>query len=104
MCSQLIATTDDGSCGLQGTVVAGLPEALKQGVDSVFTCGPEPMMQAVASWAAQEKLSCQVSLEKHMACGVGACLSCTCADKEGKRRKVCTDGPVFQAEEVFYDA
>ena len=104
VCSQLIATTDDGSCGLQGTVVAGLPGALKQGVDGVFSCGPEPMMQAVAAWAAQKKLPCQVSLEKHMACGVGACLSCTCADKEGKRRKVCTDGPVFQAEEVFYDA
>lgn len=61
----------------------------------VFTCGPEPMMKAVT------KLhdNVYISLEKHMGCGVGACLSCSCK-AEDKMVKVCTDGPVFSAKEV----
>lgn len=102
VCPQLIVTTDDGSCGIAGNVTAGLPEALRRGdADRVCACGPEPMMRAVAAWAHEQGLPCQVSLEEHMACGVGACLSCTCATRGGERRKVCSDGPVFWAGEVF---
>ena len=54
----------------------------------------------VAAEAARHNLPCQVSLERYMACGIGACLSCSCAAKDGSRRKVCSDGPVFWAEEV----
>lgn len=96
-------TTDDGSLGAKGFTVDLLPELLKKDqYDRIFVCGPQIMMEAVASLAQKHQIPCQVSLEKHMACGVGACLSCTCASKnEGKRKKVCTDGPVFWAGEVL---
>ena len=93
-------TTDDGSCGVQGTVIALLPQLLDSGkYDCVYVCGPVPMMKAVAEVADEKNIKCQVSLEKYMACGLGACLSCSCSGI-GKRLKVCTDGPVFWAEEV----
>lgn len=99
-CQNIHITTDDGSCGTKGTVIALLPQLLDSGkYDCVYVCGPVPMMKAVAEEAAVKNVKCQVSLEKYMACGVGACLSCSCSGI-GKRLKVCTDGPVFWAEEV----
>ena len=97
--AQTFVTTDDGSLGTHGTVMALLPSLLTQGYDRVYACGPSPMMQAVARACAAQKIPCQVSLERYMACGLGACLSCTCKGRE-KRLKVCTDGPVFWAQEV----
>ena len=93
-------TTDDGSQGTKGTVNAVLPQLLKSGkYDCVYVCGPVPMMQAVAKVVEAAGIPCQVSLEKYMACGLGACLSCSCGGV-GKRLKVCTDGPVFWSTEV----
>ncbi len=66
--------------------------------DIVYSCGPEGMMKAIASY----HNNTYVSLENHMGCGVGACLSCSCKTKEGMK-KVCKDGPVFKAEEVYYE-
>lgn len=97
--TKTFVTTDDGSCGTHGTVMAALPALLTQGYDRVYACGPSPMMQAVARACAEQNIPCQVSLERYMACGLGACLSCTCKGRE-KRLKVCTDGPVFWAQEV----
>lgn len=96
-------TTDDGSLGTKGFTITLLPKLLKQNVyDRIFVCGPEIMMESVAKIAKAHDIPCQVSLEKHMACGIGACLSCTCESKNGgKRKKVCTDGPVFWAGEVL---
>ena len=100
-CHAVHVTTDDGSMGRKGNALALLPELLASGeYDIVYTCGPDPMMKAVAAEAARHNLPCQVSLERYMACGIGACLSCSCAAKDGSRRKVCSDGPVFWAEEV----
>ena len=99
-CSVMHLTTDDGSCGTKGTVMAVLPELLAScRYDALYVCGPVPMMKAVAEAAEKYGVKCQVSLEKYMACGLGACLSCSCSGI-GKRLKVCTDGPVFWAEEV----
>lgn len=64
--------------------------------DEIFTCGPEVMMAAVT----QKHEKVFVSMEKHMGCGVGACLSCSCK-VDGRMRKVCQDGPVFLGREVF---
>lgn len=96
-------TTDDGSLGTKGFTVDLLPSLLKEKqYDRIFVCGPQIMMEAIARLAQKHQIPCQVSLEKHMACGIGACLSCTCASNhDGKRKKVCTDGPVFWAEEVL---
>ncbi len=67
-----------------------------------FSCGPIPMMQAAAQRAHEARRTLYVAMEKHMACGVGACLSCVCQTKYGLKR-VCKDGPVFLADEVFYE-
>jgi dihydroorotate dehydrogenase electron transfer subunit len=64
-----------------------------------YACGPSPMLRAAATAAEQANASLFVSLEKHMACGVGACLGCTCQTTNGRKR-VCKDGPVFDYREV----
>lgn len=95
------ATTDDGSYGAEGFVTTLLPELLQEGdYDAVAVCGPPIMMERVAQMAASFGLPCEVSLERRMACGLGACLSCA-VDTSSGRRKVCKDGPVFSAEEVY---
>ncbi|WP_337465399.1 dihydroorotate dehydrogenase electron transfer subunit, partial [Acidaminococcus timonensis] len=72
-------TTDDGSYGVKGTVNAVLPDLLKTGqYDCVYVCGPSPMMKAVVKVVKTYGVPCQVSLEKYMGCGLGACLSCSC--------------------------
>jgi len=59
-------------------------------------------MKGIAEMAVRYKKECEVSMEKRMACGIGVCLGCTFEGKlTGKRRKVCSDGPVFPAREVF---
>ena len=95
----IFTTTDDGSLGTRGTVMVLLPSLLAQGYERVYVCGPSPMMKAVAHECDSRNIACQVSLERYMACGMGACLSCTCQGRE-KRLKVCTDGPVFWSKEV----
>jgi dihydroorotate dehydrogenase electron transfer subunit len=70
----------------------------------IFACGPTPMLQAVAKLASKYSLPCQVSLEEFMACGVGGCAGCTVLVRtpDGPAMKrVCVDGPVFEAAQVF---
>ena len=67
-----------------------------------YACGPTPMMNAAAVKAREANAKLYVSLENRMACGAGACLCCTCKTKSGNKR-ACKDGPVFPAEEVFYE-
>ena len=94
-------TTDDGSLGRRGFTTALLPEVLEvEDYSAIYTCGPLPMMQEVAYESMAREISCQVSFEKRMACGLGACLSCSIDTIHG-RKKICKDGPVFNAEEIF---
>ncbi len=70
----------------------------------IFACGPHPMLAAVATIASERGLPCQVSLEEFMACGVGACAGCVVAvedDSGTSMRRVCVDGPVFAAKQIF---
>ncbi len=98
----IFITTDDGSVGTKGFTVTLLPSLLQKGnYDQVFVCGPEVMMRGVAKVASEAGIACEVSLEKRMACGLGACLSCSIDTTNGQRKKVCKDGPVFPAQEVF---
>ena len=92
-------TTDDGSYGKKGFAIDLMPEVLN-GYSAVYTCGPEVMMRGVAKLALASNLPCQVSFEKRMACGLGACLSCSIDTTDG-RKKVCKDGPIFDAAKVF---
>jgi len=71
--------------------------------DTIYVCGPHGMMHAVADKAKHSSAKVYVSLEKRMACGVGACLVCSVICHEGNKR-ACIDGPVFLAEEVNFDA
>jgi dihydroorotate dehydrogenase electron transfer subunit len=78
------------------------PEQLQQ--TEIFACGPTPMLQAVAALAKQYGLPCQVSLEEYMACAVGGCAGCTVLVQEDSgpaMKRVCVDGPVFDAARVF---
>lgn len=86
-------TTEDGSFGEKGYVTQ---HSLLQSsnFDYIYTCGPTPMMKAVASYALKTKAFCEVSLENTMACGFGACLCCVTDTTEG-HLCVCTEGPVF---------
>ena len=91
-------STQDGSIGEMGLVTEN--SILKTaGFDSIFCCGPTPMMKAVAQYASQNNLPCQVSLEHHMACGMGACLCCVEDTVEG-HVCVCKEGPVFDIRKL----
>lgn len=99
---QVISCTDDGSAGTHGLVTLASGDVLGAGeVDIVYTCGPEVMQRAVAAQAREAGVRCQVSLERLMACGIGACLSCVVPTTTGQRR-ACVDGPVFNAEDVIW--
>lgn len=98
----IYCTTDDGSYGTKGFTTTLLPKLLQENAyDLVVVCGPEVMMRGVAKIAQEHNVRCQVSLEKRMGCGLGACLSCSLDTTAGERKKVCKDGPVFEAGEVF---
>jgi dihydroorotate dehydrogenase electron transfer subunit len=100
---EIFIATDDGSMGTKGFTTELLPELLsKRKYDCIYTCGPEIMMRGIARIAEQYDIPCQVSLEKRMACGLGACLSCVCDTANGARKKICKDGPVFWAQDVFF--
>ncbi len=95
--------TDDGSAGECGFVTAVTERLLaEQAFDVVYCCGPEAMQRIVAAQAAFADVACQVSLERLMACGIGACLSCVVSTTDGRKR-ACVDGPVFDAKEVLWD-
>lgn len=105
--AQPSCATDDGSFGRAGFCTSLVEEALAAATaegapyDYAAVCGPEPLMRIVAGQAADAGVFCEVSLEKRMACGVGACLSCVVDTTEGKRR-ACVDGPVFPAQKVVW--
>lgn len=90
---ETIITTVDGTYGETGFVTGPLAgiEA-----DVLFSCGPEPMLKAVAASHIEERY---ISIENRMGCGIGACFACVCKAPDGYV-KVCSDGPVFKAEEV----
>ncbi|MEW5723180.1 MAG: dihydroorotate dehydrogenase electron transfer subunit [Thermodesulfobacteriota bacterium] len=97
-------STDDGSAGRKGLVTDLLAEALGRKPAPVFACGPKPLLEAAAGLAARFGVPAQLSLEAHMACGLGACLGCVArtAGPEPAYARVCREGPVFKAEEVLW--
>ncbi len=61
------------------------------------------MMKIAADLAEEKGIECFVSMEERMGCGVGACVTCTCTMKDGSRKRVCKDGPVFNGAEVDFN-
>jgi len=101
--AEFMPSTNDGSCGFKGFVTEFLLKKIDvTQVDYIYTCGPEPMMAAVAAFARENRIPGEVSLEEYMACGVGACLGCARKLKAEDEyyQKVCKDGPVFSINEV----
>ena len=108
-----VIATDDGTLGWKGFVTEPLAawlDAMDAASDNavVYTCGPEPMMRAIAEICIARNVECQVSLERHMACGMGTCQSCVCkiksdAEPGWSHKLCCTHGPVFDAAEIIWD-
>lgn len=103
--AKVLLCTDDGSAGEKGFVTDLLTRQLETDKpDIIIACGPMPMLKGVAAIAGERGITCEVSLEERMGCGVGGCLVCACRTvKDGQEifAHVCKDGPVFPSEEVF---
>lgn len=126
--AEVFISTDNGSYGYKGFVTDLLISLLDEGKiphdAQYYACGPDPMLHALAPIAKSRHLSCQVSLEEKMACGIGTCLSCVCKveseiaiARRGLKEShiqtspdfpyghalVCSDGPVFDIEEIVWE-
>ena len=101
----VLYATDSGISGVKGTVMDVI-EQYHLKADIICSCGPKPMLAAVKNYALQEDILCFLSMEERMACGIGACLACVCQStsiddhSKVKYKRVCADGPVFEAREV----
>lgn len=88
-------TTVDGTCGTKGFVT----DAMGEGYTFFYTCGPEPMLKAVFR---ASKTSGQMSFERRMGCGFGACMGCSCKTLTGNKR-ICKEGPVMDKEDILWE-
>ncbi|MBE6427397.1 MAG: dihydroorotate dehydrogenase electron transfer subunit [Planctomycetaceae bacterium] len=111
---EILNATDDGSYAHHGFVTELEKEQLDSGEftsenSCVYSCGPEPMLKKVAELAQNASLTCWVSLETPMACGMGICFTCItkCKDKNAPEGwdycRTCTEGPVFNAEKLVWE-
>lgn len=108
---EIVLTTEDGSAGERGRVVAPLDRRLASRPAGspvmVYACGPEGMLAATAKAAARHGRPCQVSVERIMGCGMGGCYSCVVPMRthEGRVHHVrsCLSGPVLAADQVVWD-
>lgn len=97
--------TEDGSVGTKGNVLDAIRENHLE-ADVIYACGPTPMLRALKAYAEEQNMTCYVSMEERMACGIGACLACVCNSTEKdahsnvKNKRICKEGPVFNAKEV----
>jgi len=104
-----VLSTEDGSSGDRGRVTVPLERELKRatGAVTVYACGPEPMLEAVAGLAAAHGRPSQVSVERVMGCGMGGCYSCVISvrDSGGGHHYVrsCMGGPVFAGADLVWD-
>lgn len=111
-------TTDDGSCGRQGRVTDVLKELLNTKnpemfhvKQTVYACGPIPMLRAVSKMCAEHDVACQVSLEENMPCGIGVCNGCVvpthtgdgASDEFSRYRRVCVEGPAFWGTDINWE-
>ena len=92
---KVFITTDDGSAGEKGMVTQHslFAEDIKS-YSAIYACGPDPMMKTVGRISATHDITCEISLENTMACGIGACLCCVVETIEGNKT-TCMEGPVF---------
>lgn len=101
-------TTEDGSHGEKGLVTQPLQVELRRGTGGrkLFACGPTPMLKAVGKIAEEFKVPAELSMDEHMCCGVGVCLTCVIPIKAGdgwEYQRTCTEGPVFDARQIVWE-
>lgn len=97
--NKIYLSTESGKIGHKGYVTDIINP---QKYQTVICCGPEIMMKKVVSICNDAEVPVYVSMENHMACGIGACLVCTCKTKEGNKR-TCKDGPVFNGKDLIFN-
>jgi dihydroorotate dehydrogenase electron transfer subunit len=103
--------TEDGSHGEKGLVTQPLLAEIRNSKFEirnfkVFACGPTPMLKAVGQIAEDFNLPAELSMDEHMCCGVGTCLTCVIKVKSGESReyqRTCTEGPVFDSREIVWE-
>lgn len=104
LASKVYIATDDGSAGKKGFVTDALAAFLDSRKErssfAIYACGPRAMMAAVGGIAAERGIACFVSMEERMACGLGVCMGCSVAVKAGGYKRVCKEGPVFNASDI----
>ena len=106
------ATTEDGSHGEKGLVTQPLLVEIGNrkseiGNRKLFACGPTPMLKAVGKIAEDFNLPCELSMDEHMCCGVGVCLTCVIPVKTSdgwEYQRTCTEGPVFDSRQIVWEA
>jgi len=106
------ATTEDGSHGEKGLVTQPLLAEIRNPKSEIrnyklFACGPTPMLKAVAKIAEEASVTAELSMDEHMCCGVGVCLTCVIPVKTGdgwEYQRTCTEGPVFDARQIVWEA
>ncbi len=99
--ARVFTVTEDGTAGVKGLVTDPLKSWLEENSPAmIYACGPHGMLKAVAGIARSRAISCEVSIETLMACGLGVCMGCavSAGDTEEGYRHVCKDGPVFDAK------
>ena len=102
-------TTDDGSMGLKGLVTAALDEWLRDppAQPEFFACGPNAMLKAMGDRAMAGGWKAWLSMDRHMCCGVGACLTCVqkirAGDDAWEWKRICREGPVFESRDILWD-
>ena len=112
--NHIILCTDKGGLGIKGNVLAPLHEIIKNNEADdikIFSCGPSPMMKAVAKFSIENNIECDLALETIMACGIGICQGCTIVKNtndsnntyRNKFALACMDGPVFNLKNLEYD-
>ena len=94
---RVLCATMDGSVGTKGTVIDAI-RAVNPAFDSLYACGPIPMLRALYDFTSCPAL---FSFEERMGCGFGACMGCTCHTVSGSKR-ICKDGPVLAREEIVW--
>lgn len=103
-CSNINICTDDGSKGEKCNSVALAKKQITQSKEKfiIYACGPNPMLKAISELSKELTVPCFISLEERMGCGVGACVCCVTKTTNGLKR-VCKDGPVFDAQEIIWE-
>lgn len=105
ICQNVTITTDDGSNGNKNFATNPLMARINE-YDLLIACGPAPMLKTVQKIAIENDILAQISLEERMACAVGICVVCACEVRNGAEKsykRVCKDGPVFNANEVIFE-